>query len=297
MSSDRFDRNIRFFGREGQERLRSASVAVVGVGGIGTHVVQHLSLLGVGGLALIDPQEMDASNLNRYVGARYDDPIPGTRKVDLGERIAHSIDPKIRIVKVFDSLVSDEAFRAIIESDYLFGCVDREGVRLILNELCAAYGRPYFDVASEIVPEDGLAYGGRVFAIWDGNGCLVCSGVLDLAEAQQDLSRPEGRRDLEPIYGVDRTLLGDPGPSVVSINGVVASLAVTEFMVAVTGIRPPQRLLNYYGHLVPHRGERPVTVSVDEPWPDCYYCKAIRGAGDKADIQRYIRAGVRQWLR
>ena len=75
MSIDRFDRNIRLFAREGQERVRSASIAVVGVGGIGTHVVQQLSLLGVGGLALIDPQEMDASNRNRYIGARYDDPI------------------------------------------------------------------------------------------------------------------------------------------------------------------------------------------------------------------------------
>jgi len=297
MSSDRFDRNIRFFGRTGQERLRSASVAVVGVGGIGTHVVQQLSLLGVGGLALIDPQELDRSNLNRYVGARYDDPIPGTRKVDLGERIARSIGPEIRIVKVFDSLVSHDAFRAIIEADYAFGCVDREGVRLILNELCAAYSRPYFDIASEIVPKEGLAYGGRAFAAWDGSGCLVCLGILDLAEVQQDLSGPEGRDDFGAIYGVDRTLLGEPGPSVVSINALVASLAVTEFMVAVTGIRPPRRLLNYYGHLVPHRSDRQVTVSADEPWLDCYYCKGIRGVGEKADVERYIRAGVGQWLR
>lgn len=296
MSSGRFDRNIRFFGRSGQERLRSVSVAVVGVGGIGTHVVQQLSLLGVGGLALIDPQELDRSNLNRYVGARYDDPIPGTRKVDVGERIARSIGPEIRIVKVFDSLVSHDAFRAIIEADYAFGCVDREGVRLILNELCAAYSRPYFDVASEIVSEGGVAYGGRVFAAWDGGGCLACLGILDLAEAQQDLFGPEGRRDFEATYGVEHTHLGDPGPSVVSINGVVASLAVTEFMVAVTGIRPPQRLLNYYGHLAPDRGDRPVTVSVDQPWPDCYYCKGIRGAREKADVLRYIRAGVGQYL-
>lgn len=291
MSIDRFDRNIRLFAREGQERVRSASIAVVGVGGIGTHVVQQLSLLGVGGLALIDPQEMDASNRNRYIGARYDDPIPGTRKVDLGERIAHSIDPEIRVAKVFDSLVSHDAFRAIIEADYVFGCVDREGARLILNELCAAYERPYFDLASDILPGEILYYGGRVCVVWDGYGCLVCLGLLDLADAQQDLSGPEGRRDLEAIYGVDRSLLGEPGPSVVSINGVVASLAVTEFMVAATGIRPPKRLLNYYGHL----GH--VTVSNDKPWTDCYYCKGIRGLRDKADVQRYIRSGVSDWLR
>lgn len=291
MSSDRFDRNIRFFGAEGQERLRSASVAVVGVGGIGTHVVQQLSLLGVGDLALIDPQEMDRSNFNRYVGARYDDPIHGTRKMNLGERIAHSIDPEIRVLKVFDSLVSDEAFTAIIEADYVFGCVDREGARLILNELCAAYSRPYFDLASDIVPGESLAYGGRVCVAWDGNGCPVCLEVLDVAEAQQDLLGPDDRRDLDAIYGVDRSLLVEPGPSVVSINGVIASLAVTEFMLGVTGIRTPKRLINYYAH----RGH--VTISNDQPSPDCYYCKGIRGIPEKADLQRYIRKGVGEWLR
>ena len=36
--TDRFDRNVMFFGREGQERLTAASIVVVGVGGLGTHV-------------------------------------------------------------------------------------------------------------------------------------------------------------------------------------------------------------------------------------------------------------------
>ena len=47
---DRFDRNIRFFGSEGQDRLARSSVAIVGIGGLGTHVVQQLALLGIGHL-------------------------------------------------------------------------------------------------------------------------------------------------------------------------------------------------------------------------------------------------------
>ena len=78
MNNTRFDRNILFFGKEGQKRLSNASVAVVGVGGLGTHVVQQLALLGVGGLVLIDSEELDDTNRNRYVGVRHDDPVPGT---------------------------------------------------------------------------------------------------------------------------------------------------------------------------------------------------------------------------
>src|SRR3989442_11484933 len=100
MSVDRFERQERLFGKEGQAKLRAARVAVVGVGGLGTHVVQQLALLGVGELALIDSEELAESNRNRYVGARHDDPIPGTQKVFIGERLTKEIDPTIQIVKI-----------------------------------------------------------------------------------------------------------------------------------------------------------------------------------------------------
>ena len=97
--TDRFDRSIRFFGREGQEKLAACRAAVVGVGGLGTHVVQQLAHLGVGALVLIDSEDLDMTNLNRYVGTRHDDRIPGTPKVDIGERTVAGIDPTIRIRK------------------------------------------------------------------------------------------------------------------------------------------------------------------------------------------------------
>lgn len=286
MAIDRFDRNIMFFGEKGQQRLRNASVAVVGIGGVGTHVVQQLAFLGVGKLTLIEPEELDESNRNRYIGSRWSDPVPGTLKVDIGERIIKEIDPLIKIHKVGKSLVSEGAFTAVIESDYVFGCVDKEGSRLILNELCAAYTRPYIDLATEIIPGKPLVYGGRVCVSWDGCGCISCYDLIDLTEVQRDLVGLEGRRDLVALYGVKKEMLGGSGPAVISINGVIASLAVTEFMVMVTGIRPPNRLCKYYGQ------SGKVVVSIDQPASDCYYCKDVRGKGDSADVQRYIRAGV-----
>jgi hypothetical protein len=289
--SERFDRNIRLFGKEGQDKISASRLAVVGVGGLGTHVVQQAALLGVGRFGLIDSEELDETNLNRYVGARYDDPIPGTPKVDIGERIVESINADIEVTKVFDSLVSEDAFTEIIHADYVFGSLDSEGARLVLTELCAAYDRPYFDLASDISSLESLTYGGRVFVSWKGHGCLVCCGVLDIAEAQAELSGPEGKRNRDALYGVLPDLLDRVGPSVVSINCVIASLAVTEFMVAVTGIRAPKRLSTYYGH------SGKVTVSSDEPAPDCYYCKGIRGKRDAVGVQDYIRKGVGVFLR
>ena len=77
---ERFDRNEWLFGKVGQRILRQSRVAVVGVGGLGTHVVQQLSLLGVGAIDLIDHEDLDATNRNRYIGAWHSDPIPGYRR-------------------------------------------------------------------------------------------------------------------------------------------------------------------------------------------------------------------------
>ena len=118
---------------------------------------------------------------------------------------------------------------------------------------------------------------------WDGRGCLVCYDELDVAEAQADLMNQEARDDRGVIYGVPHDLLGEAGPSVVSINGVVASLAVTEFMLLVTGIREPNRLLTYRGNI----GR--VLIRTEDPASDCYYCTYLRGKRDAADVQRYLR--------
>lgn len=290
--SRRHERQVSFFGEEGQRSLRSKRVAVVGAGGTGSHVVQQLAYLGVGGIVAVDSEELDETNLNRYVTAWHDDPIPGSRKVDLAERLIRRIDPEIAVTTVHDTLVSDAAYSAILKSDAVFGCVDKDGARFVLNELCIAYDLPYFDVASGITPEG--SYGGRICVALGGGGCLFCYDELDGNEVDSDLSRPEQNEAKRAIYGVSLEELGNSGPSVVSINGVVASLGVTEFMVWATGIRRPHGLLTY-------RGNRGIVTYADPdgnlPWKGCYYCDGIRGQRDAADVQRYIREGVGEYLR
>ncbi|MCC6206439.1 MAG: ThiF family adenylyltransferase [Hyphomicrobiales bacterium] len=279
-SPDRFDRNERLFGKEGQQALRRAHAGIVGVGGLGTHVVQQLALLGVGALTLIDDEELSRSNRNRYIGAWQDDPVPGSPKVDLGRRLAGLIDAAVAVTMVKDSLLSPAAFAALRACDYIFGCVDSDGARFVLNEFCLAYDKPLFDLASD-APEPGY-YGGRLAVVWGDSGCLHCRGLLDEDEVRRFLSTNEILENEAAVYGIDRAALDEAGPSVVSVNGVVASLGVTEFMAAVSGIRPPHLHLDY-------RGDRgTVGARTDDRAPDCYYCGVVKGQGDTANIERYF---------
>ena len=248
-----------------------------------THVVQQLALLGIGRLVLIDHEEVDDTNRNRYVGLRHDDPVPGTLKVVVGERIVRDIKPDIYTRSIPEPLASRNAFEGVIDCDYVFGCMDNEGARLILTQLCAAYSKPYFDLASDIDVDEGH-YGGRVCVSWNGDGCLVCYRVLDGREASEDLRDPEARRNQQEIYGIPRDALDDAGPSVVSINGVIASLGVNEFMLAVTKIHDePRRLLKYYAH------SGKVTVSKNKPdSTNCYFCRDIRGKGKESGVWQHL---------
>lgn len=287
----RFDRSIRFFGDAGQRLLAEARVAVAGVGGLGNHIAQALAFYNVGTIVLIDNEYFDASNMNRYVLARRPDAIGFPPKVDLAEREILSINSDINVVKVHDNVISNLAFSELIKCNYIFGCFDREGVRFIMNELCAAYEIPYIDIATDIIKSNSLLYGGRIFVAWDGTACPMCMDVLDMEEVQKDLHGTDYQEMQQAIYGVSKELLGEKGPSVVSINGTVANYAATEFMLGATGVRRPITYAEYRGH------DGKIVVNTDTPHSDCYYCKGIRGKREYADVERYIRMLGKQGLK
>ena len=105
---ERHSRQMRFFdelisageapGRDAvdlQERLRAATVVVLGVGGAGSWVVQALAHAGVGRLVLIDPDTVELSNLGRQVLFSTSD--LGLPKVERGARRVRAIDPAITV--------------------------------------------------------------------------------------------------------------------------------------------------------------------------------------------------------
>lgn len=288
MSETRFERQERFFGLEGQQRLLETTVTIVGCGGLGAHVAQQLAYLGIRRFYLIDKDQVARTNLNRLVGAVASD--IGFYKTDVIERVIKTISPDAVVEKIKESMISEAGYQAIQAGDFVFGCVDRDGVRLLLSKVCSAYKRPYFDLATEIDPEASpINYGGRIFFAKDDGACLSCTDELDPNEIREDLMSPEQRAIHEKTYGIERDVLGGSGPSVVSLNGVIASLAVTEFMVELTGVRPANQLLTY-------RAQAGfVTKGKTEGKPDCLTC-SLWGKGTVAATEKYISQGIGNFL-
>jgi hypothetical protein len=277
VSSERYSRNEALFGAEGQCKIADTSVALAGVGGLGSHVAQQLAHLGVRRIALIDPDVVTESSLNRLIGAVETDIIAATTKVAVAERMITAIDSAATVHMLPTTIDSKAATEAIAAADIVFGCLDSDLARLKLTELCAYHARPLFDLASDTGGEgDDRWYGGRVFFA-AGTGCLVCQQVLDQRAIALESMDPSQRAIQEQIYGVAVGALAGTGPMVVSINGSVASMGVTEFMAHVTELRPAQTHLTLiYQHGVPV-----IRRVQDPPQPGCYFCTGLWNASGR----------------
>jgi len=66
---NQFSRTELLIGKDGVEKLKNAKVAVYGIGGVGSFVVEGLARAGVGNLVLIDYDDVDITNINRQITA------------------------------------------------------------------------------------------------------------------------------------------------------------------------------------------------------------------------------------
>ena len=245
-ADDVYDRQIRVFGKEGQEALRKLTVAIVGVGGIGSVIFVQLVRLGVGRIIIIDPDVVEYSNLNRLSASTLKDAKNKTPKVEMLVKYAARINPLIEIIPIQASILDEEAQKHLKVANAIFGCLDNNAGRWVLNRFSVTHLIHYFDTGTGIqaTPEQNIEHaGGQVRIVIPRIGCLNCIKGIDTSVAQQELL-PEPDRQIAIqrgyIKGADI-----PAPAVASLNGVIANLAVTELMVFATGLRPLKRYLFY----------------------------------------------------
>lgn len=265
-----YDRQIRVFGREGQQILQGLTVGVVGAGGIGSLICVLLARLGVGHLILLDHDVIEPSNLNRLAGATLEDAVEHRSKVDVLAGYTARVNPDIIVLPIQKSILEKESQEYLKGCDVIFGCTDNQSSRWVLNEFAVEHLIPYFDTGTGIItgPQQTIERaGGQVRVVIPGLGCLNCIGGIKIDVAQQELL-PESDRNiaiqLGYIAGADIK-----APAVASLNGVIANLAVTEFMAFVTGFRPVRR---FVGYDFLNATVQPYTFPQD---PSCFTCSPV----------------------
>jgi molybdopterin/thiamine biosynthesis adenylyltransferase len=273
--TDAFDRQVRAFGAEGQLALQELRIGIVGLGGTGSIVAEQLAHLGVRDFVLVDPDSLETTNLNRVAGARAED--VGRPKVAIARDHVHSVASDVRVDAISGDVIRTRVARRLLDVDLLFGCTDSHGSRAILQQLAYQYMIPYIDLGTTIIARDGhVSYViGRVQLLVPGLACFVCDGLLDPNEVRRDMMTAFERQSDPYLQGAR-----EPAPAVMSINGTVASLAVTMSLSLVCGIPANGRHLLYDAISPRLRSVRAV------PNPSCYICSAVgaRARGDSWPI-------------
>ncbi len=266
-----FDRQTRAFGARGQGVLSRTRVGIIGLGGTGSVVLQQLAHLGIGELLLIDPDEVDPSNLNRVVGSTPSD--VGRAKVQVARELASRINPRVQVEVLAESVNLSRVLRRLLDVDVFFCCTDSQGSRAVLTQLAYQFLVPGFDLGVRIVSKRGKVshITGRVQMLAPSLPCLVCGQILDSEEVRRDLLT-DAQRTRDP-YISGATV---PEPAVISINSTVSSLAVTMFLSAFVGIPVKTR------HQIIRFEAGTVRAVEGRQNPQCVVCSSS-GAFEKGD--------------
>ena len=136
----RYLRNLGTVGPEGQARLLRATVAVVGLGGLGGYVVEALARVGVGRLVLIDHDVFEEHNLNRQLLSG--EAKLGTRKVEAARRRVAETNGAVEVVVHATMLDRENLPHLLAGADVVVDALDRLPIRLILQDGAQALGIP-----------------------------------------------------------------------------------------------------------------------------------------------------------
>lgn len=225
-------------GPDGQARLRSASVLVSRIGGVGGLVAYELAAAGIGRLILAHAGAIRPGDLNRQLLMTY--AALGTSRVECAARRLRELNPRVDVVAVPENITPVNASNLVAQADVVACCAPLFEERLALNAACVRQGRPMVDCAM-------YDMSGQATTILPGRtACLACRVPVP----------PSSWTRRFPVFG--------------AVAGTLGCLAAVEIIKLLTGIGTPlaNRLLT-----IDFRDMRFRTIELERR-PDCPVCAA-----------------------
>jgi len=144
----RYSRQLMIFGEEAQLKLKKVSVAVVGIGGLGSPVSLYLTAAGIGHLILIDSETPELSNLNRQV-LHWESDIDKRPKVESAKEKLLKLNSKMKITTYNERLTKNNIDKILSEADIIVDALDNYETRYLVNEYCVQRRKPLIHAAVE----------------------------------------------------------------------------------------------------------------------------------------------------
>ncbi|MCD4813886.1 HesA/MoeB/ThiF family protein [bacterium] len=121
-------------GEAGQARLAKQSVLIIGAGGLGSASIYYLAAAGIGTLGLVDPDQVEMSNLNRQILHATRD--IGRRKVDSAVEKVRRLNPEITLKTYPQKADAKTLVTLIADYDFIIDATDNFTARYLISDTC-----------------------------------------------------------------------------------------------------------------------------------------------------------------
>jgi len=133
---ERYDRQLKLhgLGMEGQQKLASARVLIIGAGGLGCPVLQYLAAAGVGNIGIVDDDVIALSNLQRQVLYTTND--VGKLKAEVASSRLRSMNPDISIRVISEQMNTKNIIQLLSDYELIVDCTDNFPTRYLIDDAC-----------------------------------------------------------------------------------------------------------------------------------------------------------------
>jgi len=162
----RYDRQIKLFGAEGQEKLKDSKVFIAGAGGLGSPISIYLAAAGIGKIVLVDRDVVELSNLNRQI-LHWEKDV-GIKKALSAQEKLRGLNSDISIEAIPETLDDGNVSSLVGDADLIIDAMDNFPIRYLLNRTAVEKRIPFIH---------GAIYGfhGQATTVLPGKtACLRC---------------------------------------------------------------------------------------------------------------------------
>ncbi|TRX04154.1 HesA/MoeB/ThiF family protein [Flavobacterium gawalongense] len=126
-------------GDSGQEKLKKATVLVIGAGGLGCPILQYIATAGIGTIGIVDFDKIELHNLHRQI--LYTEKHVGKSKAITAKSVLETLNPLIDIIAFEEKLTIENAAQIIMNFDVIVDGCDNFATRYLVNDTCVALGK------------------------------------------------------------------------------------------------------------------------------------------------------------
>jgi len=164
---ERYSRHIILseVGPEGQEKIISGRVLIIGAGGLGAPAAMYLAAAGVGTIGLVDPDSVELSNLQRQI-IHFTPDVGKPKVLSAQEKIA-VINPEVKVITYQERISSGNIGSIIKDFDFIIDGTDNFSAKFLINDACVFAAKPFSHGGI-------LRFNGQAMTYIPGEACYRC---------------------------------------------------------------------------------------------------------------------------